>query len=835
MTTYRYLPLAISLVLSQMAFADSSKEEPSVLLDNMSVMLSTTPQSLAFSDATKASDLTIKKDKLQHRSATLGNALSSQGGIHSNPFGGGASAPVVRGQEGVRVKVLQNGMGVSDMSTVSPDHAVAVDTLLASRVEVVRGASTLMYANASTAGVVNVIDERILDTMPNAITGELMLRTNDGSDEKLATAGVSLPVGEKIAVRIEGMSRAANPYNVPAINFGEVLNYLPDSHNKSVVGTLGVSYIGNQGHLGVAYSQRKDDYGLVGHNHKFDNCAGHVLDTSRGWFGPERKYLIPYPHLMTDEDMVGRLHFHCGSDYDLDHGHSHDNVYGHRHDPSQKGPWVELSSKTFSLQGELNSPTPSIDKVRLSASHSDYHHQEYDEGKHIPDPSTGTRFVKGNTAYWANKGLAAKMSVRQSPTDRLSLVWGVETASNKTHALIPSHDEKAANRRPLVENTQKTGSVFALGEYQFGKTKWHVGVRHEKTSIPVHYNIAEIDAQFNNAIDVQEKPDLTPYRNNATSYAVGAMWDISPKLRLDATLSHNERIPTPMELYYHGKHLATNSFLYGNNALKKEKSDNGELGVTFTGDKWHLKGSVYANHFGNFIHPENLYKNGNLTMRRFTQSKAKLRGAELELSYQFSPNLTVSVFGDTVRGKLYRFSPIVGNGIYEDVTVYVDPKECGVDRDDPNYEDWCKDTERKLVGQDIIIRPDRNPPRLSPDRFGLRINGEYGRFSPSLEYVRVAAQNRTSQSIASKYYSECPHHDHADSRLCPIYINEDATLGYHLLNLGLDHHRRIGNTDTTWSLRANNLLNEKIYVHNSFLPFVPQQGRNVSLSVNVKF
>lgn len=60
---------------------------------------------------------------------------------------------MVRGQEGVRVKVLNNGLNVADMANVSPDHAIAVDTLLASRVEVVRGASTLMHANASPAGL----------------------------------------------------------------------------------------------------------------------------------------------------------------------------------------------------------------------------------------------------------------------------------------------------------------------------------------------------------------------------------------------------------------------------------------------------------------------------------------------------------------------------------------------------------------------------------------------------------------------------------------------------------------------------------------------------------
>lgn len=833
--------LAVLASSSMGVFADDSSPETTLNTIVIEATSANKVNSLAFAESQKASDMVISKERLKSKSATLGNALAGESGIHSNPFGGGASAPVIRGQEGVRVKILQNGSAVADMSTVSPDHAVAVDTLLASRVEVVRGASTLMHANASPAGVINVIDNRIPDKMPAGITGETMLRFNAGSDEKLAIAGVSAPLNDKLVLRLEAMGRDANPYNVPAINFGKVLNYLPDSYNKSTVGTLGLSYIGNQGHIGLAYSERKDKYGLVGHNHKFDECSGHVSDTSSNstWGGSERKYLSPYPHLMRDEDVIiaEGLHLHCPRDITSDPGHSHKNPYGHVHDHTQKGPWVDMTSKTFSLQGEINHPIPSIDKIRLTASHSDYKHQEYDDGKHIPDPAFGKVFVQGNTSYWGNKGLTSKLSIHQSPTDRLSFVWGFDNQNNKTYALIPSNKEKKENRRLLVENTQKTHSIFGLSEYKIGNVKLHTALRREHTSIPIEYNMDEINAAIAQGEGKQELPDLTPYQSTATSYAVGAIWDVTPKLRLDTTFSHNERTPTPMELYYHGKHLATNSFLYGKKDLDKEKSDNGELGLTFKGDKWRVKGSIYANKFDNYIHPENLYKNGNLTMRRFTQSKAKLKGAELEIGYQFNPNLNISVFGDMVRGKLYDFAPLVGKNFYESRPTgrFEDPDDCGYSRDHPDYKKECEIMESVLVGQDTIARPDRHPPRLSPDRIGMRINGEYGNFSPSLEFIRVFDQNRTSNSVAAKYNSECTHHQYGDKRLCPIFIQEDATKGYNLLNMGLDYHNYFKGLQYTVSLNANNLLNEKVYIHNSFLPFVPQQGRNFSLALTTKF
>ena len=67
---------------------------------------------------------------------------------------------MIRGQEGVRVKMLQNGSDVVDMSAISPDHVVAADTLLAKQVEIVRGTPTLLYSSASPAGVVNIPDSR---------------------------------------------------------------------------------------------------------------------------------------------------------------------------------------------------------------------------------------------------------------------------------------------------------------------------------------------------------------------------------------------------------------------------------------------------------------------------------------------------------------------------------------------------------------------------------------------------------------------------------------------------------------------------------------------------
>lgn len=72
-------------------------------------------------------------------------------------------------------------------------------------------------------------------------------------------------------MRLEGLQRHSDNYHVPAINLGETLNYVPDTYNRSKVGTIGLSFIEDNGYIGVSYGRRKDRYGLPGHNYMLDD------------------------------------------------------------------------------------------------------------------------------------------------------------------------------------------------------------------------------------------------------------------------------------------------------------------------------------------------------------------------------------------------------------------------------------------------------------------------------------------------------------------------------------------------------------------------------------
>ena len=110
----------------------------------------------------------------QQNIATLGDALANEPGVAASGFSPGASRPIIRGLSDNRVRVLNNGTEVFDVSNLSPDHAPSVSPLLSQAIEVVRGPATILYGSGAIGGVVNVIDSRIpVEAPPTKFSGEV--------------------------------------------------------------------------------------------------------------------------------------------------------------------------------------------------------------------------------------------------------------------------------------------------------------------------------------------------------------------------------------------------------------------------------------------------------------------------------------------------------------------------------------------------------------------------------------------------------------------------------------------------------------------------------------
>lgn len=214
--------------------------------------------------------------------ATLGETLQDQVGVTVASFSAGVGSPVIRGQGGNRVQVLQGGIGNIDASAISADHANSLEPALAERIEVIRGPATLLYGNGAIGGVVNVIDNRIPRSMPPAITGIVETRNNSVSDQQVSVGRLEGGAGN-IAWHLDGVYRESNDVEIPgfAINSrsidvtdGEELEELfegrgriANSNTRASVQTAGASWIFDEGYIGFSLNRLENEYGIPGHDH----------------------------------------------------------------------------------------------------------------------------------------------------------------------------------------------------------------------------------------------------------------------------------------------------------------------------------------------------------------------------------------------------------------------------------------------------------------------------------------------------------------------------------------------------------------------------------------
>ena len=148
------------------------------------VTVSASGLQLGANDMTTPTAVLEGDELVRRREATLGETLNSEPGITSSHFGAGASRPIIRGMDGPRVRVLSDGAELHDASTISPDHAVVSEPMLATQIEVLRGPSALVYGNGAVGGVVNVLDGKVPTAIPQkGYEGSAELRANTGARE----------------------------------------------------------------------------------------------------------------------------------------------------------------------------------------------------------------------------------------------------------------------------------------------------------------------------------------------------------------------------------------------------------------------------------------------------------------------------------------------------------------------------------------------------------------------------------------------------------------------------------------------------------------------------
>lgn len=208
-------------------------------------------------------------EELQRRlNGTLAETIATEPGVAVSAMGPAAARPVLRGLAGDRVLVLEDGNMVGDVQNSGADHAVALDPTSARRIEIVRGASSILYGSSALGGVVNVIRDEIPTSIPDHMTGTVTVQGNTVNDGAGTTAHTRLALSENVPLRIEAGYRTSDDLATPV---GPLENTGAESWNASI----GTAWVDDWGHAGVSARVYRNEYGLPG-----GFVGGHVQGVS---------------------------------------------------------------------------------------------------------------------------------------------------------------------------------------------------------------------------------------------------------------------------------------------------------------------------------------------------------------------------------------------------------------------------------------------------------------------------------------------------------------------------------------------------------------------------
>ena len=211
---------------------------------------------------------------------SIGETLAKLPGVSSTSFGPKASAPVLRGLQGDRIRVLTDGIGTLDMSSLGPDHEVTINPITAQRIEVLRGPAALLFGSSAIGGVVNVIDARIPRKVPENVVGvDAIALYGTAANERSVNGSLNVPLGGHFVLHADGNYTKTGNLDIgghvlskelreealasgdPDIEaLADLKGTLPHSRSRTTEGALGVAYVDGDLNLGVSVTRHTATY-----------------------------------------------------------------------------------------------------------------------------------------------------------------------------------------------------------------------------------------------------------------------------------------------------------------------------------------------------------------------------------------------------------------------------------------------------------------------------------------------------------------------------------------------------------------------------------------------
>lgn len=416
------------------------------------------------------------------REGTIGETLNGIPGVTATQFGPNASRPVIRGLDAERVRVMQNGVGILDASSLSFDHAVSVDPLIIEQIDVVRGPAALLYGGSAVGGVVNAIDHRIPKEQLDGITGRAETRFGGPDNTRNGAAVVDVGNG-RFAIHADVYKRKTDDLDIngfavskrkseadgtPRENRGKLVNSSSDGDG----GALGAALTFDNGYAGISYSTMNNNYGTVA-----EEAVRIDMKSDRWDFATEFKDLgnvinrvkfrmahTDYEHVELENGEVGTTFKNRGVEGSFEAGHA----------PIETGLGIlngvigyQFSNTNFEALGE-EAFVPGVN----SQSHALYVYEELPTGGSEKAPhkiTFGGRLGHASVDSKDNANFGAGQNNSFNPN---SFALGGLYSLNEQWSLTSnlSHNERAPSYFELYAN----GAHIATGQFEVGNSNFDV-------------------------------------------------------------------------------------------------------------------------------------------------------------------------------------------------------------------------------------------------------------------------------------------------------------------------------------------------------------------------
>jgi iron complex outermembrane receptor protein len=496
-----FLPSRTDLTVGESPAVSDIQLSPEL---HFSEVTSVSPQGKSQFESFQSTNVLGGQELTKELKGTLGATLETQPGIALRSFGPGPARPVIRGLDGDRVLIVQDGLRMGDLSSQSGDHGVNINPAAASRIEVVRGPATLLYGGNAIGGLVNVITNDIPMAAVRQPTGSFTLDLASGAPGGGGGGDVTVGNG-KFAVHASGSGHRFDDFDSPD-------GTVPNSFSRSKYGQVGAGYTGEHGYLGASYAYDSTHYGipfveegvtnLDPRQHNFtvrgeSHDMHGFFDGLRGSFGVRR-----YKHDELDGDVVATSFVNNTTELEL--------LAHHRNIGRMKGSiGGSFLTRNFSASGE-EALSPEVDQRGGAA----YLYEEVAVTPHVQF-QFGGRVDHASFEPKADEpardftNVSGSVGLLLLPTDQTSIAFSVARASRN-----PALEELYFHGPHPGNNAIENGDPNLDSEHALGfdaSARW----RGAKASGEVTFFLNNINnfifRQFTGEVDEEEGLPVTVF------------------------------------------------------------------------------------------------------------------------------------------------------------------------------------------------------------------------------------------------------------------------------------------------------------------------------------